>query len=118
MTSAGTVLAHATHDIEEVGEVLCRIAAIADLGGHHQEREDSIEVAAALPAQLVRFPASARALQLPNRSPARPPGCVGTMTPSLIIDGPIHVLSREAVSREAVKSFFVAPSAPGGPSTG
>ncbi len=55
MTSAGTVLAQATHDIEEVAEVLCRMAAIADLGGHHQERDDSIEAAAALLAQLVRF---------------------------------------------------------------
>ena len=46
--SARAILGHATSDIEEVADMLCRLAAIADLGGRHKDRDDSIEAAAEL----------------------------------------------------------------------
>jgi hypothetical protein len=52
--NAFSILARARHDIEDVAAVLCLMAAIADLGGHPQERDDSIEIAADLLAQLPR----------------------------------------------------------------
>ena len=52
--TAIAILAHATSDIEEVAAVLCQLATIANVRGHWAERDDSIEAAADLLAQLPR----------------------------------------------------------------
>lgn len=56
--NAVSILAHARDDLEEVADLLCRLATIAHLGGRFTDRDNSIEAAADLLAQLPRLRSS------------------------------------------------------------
>jgi hypothetical protein len=53
-TNAVAILAHARHDLEDVAAILCTMATIAHLSGGTEDRDDSVETAADLLAQLPR----------------------------------------------------------------
>jgi hypothetical protein len=57
MTSAHAraILAHSCDDLDDVADMLCRLATIAHLGGRFADRDDSVEAAADLLAQLPRL---------------------------------------------------------------